>query len=95
MGQRKARPLWVDVARAPVDVTVAGLQTGFGLVSRMARTVTGSQTPPAQPPQQKRTLLKSMKSFRSVWKSTSELGYPEIYCRDLREPPRHRADAVP
>ena len=64
MGQRKARPLWVDVARAPVDVTVAGLQTGLGLVSRMARTVTGSQTPPAQPP--KRTLLKSMKSFRST-----------------------------
>ena len=33
MGQRKARPLWVDVARAPVDVTVAGLQTGVGLLS--------------------------------------------------------------
>ena len=45
MGQRKARPLWVDVARAPVDVTVAGLQTGVGLLSRMARSVTGSQTP--------------------------------------------------
>ena len=30
----------------------------------------------------------------SVWKSTSELEYPENYCRDLREPPRHRADAV-
>ena len=29
-----------------------------------------------------------------VWKSTSELGYPEKYCVDLREPPRHRADAV-
>ena len=26
--------------------------------------------------------------------STSELGYPEKYCVDLREPPRHRADAV-
>ena len=64
MGQRKARPLWVDVARAPVDVTVAGLQTGVGLLSRMARSVTGSQTP--QPPQQKKTLLKSMKSFRST-----------------------------
>ena len=37
MGQRKARPLWVDVARAPVDVTVAGLQTGLDF-SRMART---------------------------------------------------------
>ena len=23
------------------------------------------------------------------WKSTSELGYPEEYCVDLREPPRH------
>ena len=61
MGQRKARPLWVDVARAPVDVTVAGLQTGFGLVSRMARSVTGQNTPV-----EKRTLLKSMKSFRST-----------------------------
>ena len=29
-----------------------------------------------------------------VWKSTSELGYPEKYCVDLREPPRHRADAI-
>ena len=29
-----------------------------------------------------------------VWKSTSELGYPEKHCVDLREPPRHRADAV-
>ena len=29
-----------------------------------------------------------------VWKSTSELGYPEKYCVDLREPPRHRADTV-
>ena len=29
-----------------------------------------------------------------VWKSTSELGYPEKYCVDLREPPRHRTDAV-
>ena len=61
MGQRKARPLWVDVARAPVDVTVAGLQTGVSLLSRMARSVTGSQTP-----EPKRTLLKSMKSFRST-----------------------------
>ena len=31
---------------------------------------------------------------RAVWKSTSELGYPEKYCVDLREPPRHRTDAV-
>ena len=30
----------------------------------------------------------------AVWKSTSELGYPENYCEDLREPPRHRGDAV-
>jgi hypothetical protein len=74
MGQRKARPLWVDVARAPVDVTVAGLQTGLGLVSRMARSVTGSQTPPAQPP--KRTLLKSMKSFRSTLCGTQVSGAP-------------------
>ena len=29
-----------------------------------------------------------------VWKSTSELGYPEKHCVDLREPPRHRTDAV-
>ena len=29
-----------------------------------------------------------------VWKSTSELGYPENYCGDLCEPPRHPADAV-
>ena len=29
-----------------------------------------------------------------VWKSTSELGYPEKYCVDLREPPRHRADVA-
>ena len=33
-------------------------------------------------------------AFASVWKSTSELGYPEKYFVDLREPPRHRADAV-
>ena len=72
MGQRKARPLWVDVARAPVDVTVAGLQTGVGLLSRIARTVTGSNTPPAQPPVQKRTLLKSMKSFRSTQESSTD-----------------------
>ena len=26
--------------------------------------------------------------------STSELGYPEKYCVDLREPPRHRADVA-
>ena len=32
--------------------------------------------------------------FEAVWKSTSELGYPEKYCVDLREPPRHRADAA-
>ena len=32
--------------------------------------------------------------FQFVWKSTSELGYPENYCGDLREPPRHRADAI-
>ena len=32
--------------------------------------------------------------FAAVWKSISELGYPENYCGDLREPPRHRADAV-
>ena len=31
----------------------------------------------------------------AVWKSTSELGYPENYSGDLCEPPRHRADAVP
>ncbi len=30
----------------------------------------------------------------AVWKSTSELGYPENYCGDLREPPRHRAAAI-
>jgi len=29
-----------------------------------------------------------------VWKSTSELGFPENYSEDLREPPRHRADEV-
>ena len=29
-----------------------------------------------------------------VWKSTSELGYPEKYCVDLREPPRHGADTA-
>ena len=27
-----------------------------------------------------------------VWKSTSELGYPEKYCVDLGEPPRYRTD---
>jgi len=29
-----------------------------------------------------------------VWKSTSELDYPEKYRGDLREPPRHRSDVV-
>ena len=32
--------------------------------------------------------------FEAVWESTSELGHPEKYCVDLREPPRHRADAA-
>ena len=31
---------------------------------------------------------------RPVWKSTSELGYPEDVAGDLRGPPRHRADAA-
>ena len=31
---------------------------------------------------------------RAVWKSTSELDYPEKYCVDLCEAPRHRADAI-
>ena len=31
---------------------------------------------------------------RPVWESTSELTYPETCCESLREPPRHRADAV-
>ena len=30
----------------------------------------------------------------AAWNSTSESGYPEKYCGDLREPPRHRTDAV-
>ena len=30
----------------------------------------------------------------SVWKSTSELGYPENYYGDLRDPPRHRTAAT-
>ena len=30
----------------------------------------------------------------TVWKSTSAFGYPENYCGDLREPPRHGADTV-
>ena len=29
-----------------------------------------------------------------MWKSTSELDYPEKYCVDLCEAPRHRADAI-
>ena len=33
-------------------------------------------------------------SLETVWKSTSELGYPEKHRVDLREPPRHRADAA-
>ena len=32
--------------------------------------------------------------YHAAWKSTSGLDYPENYCGDLREPPRHRADAV-
>ena len=36
----------------------------------------------------------SVRMQAPVWKSTSELGYPENIARDLREPPRHRADAV-
>ena len=35
-----------------------------------------------------------LKLRAAVWKSTSELGYPENYCGDLCEPPRHRAAAV-
>ena len=30
----------------------------------------------------------------AAWNSTSESGYPEKYCGDLGEPPRHRTDAV-
>ena len=30
----------------------------------------------------------------AAWNSTSESGYPEKYCADLREPLRHRTDAV-
>jgi hypothetical protein len=37
---------------------------------------------------------KAKSGERPVWKSTSELGYPEKYCVDLREPPRHRADVA-
>ena len=33
-------------------------------------------------------------TFASVWKSSSALGYPEKYCATLREPPRHRGDAI-
>ena len=33
------------------------------------------------------------KELEAVWKSTSVLGYPEKYCVDLRDPPRHRAGA--
>ncbi len=29
-----------------------------------------------------------------VWKSRGELGFPEKYCADLRDPPRHRAEAL-
>ena len=35
-----------------------------------------------------------MQEYGAVWKSTSELGYPENYCGGLRDPPRHRADAA-
>ena len=35
-----------------------------------------------------------VRPLTAVWKSTSELGYPENYCGDLREPPRHPVDAV-
>ena len=34
------------------------------------------------------------RGLETVWKSTSELGYPKKYCVDLRQPPRHRTDAV-
>ena len=44
----------------------------------------------AKPPLEWRRFL----TVGTVWKSTSELGYPEKCCMDLREPPRHRADAV-
>jgi len=33
-------------------------------------------------------------TFAAVWKSSSALGYPEKYCATLREPPRHRGDAI-
>ena len=35
-------------------------------------------------------LLENILAPLSVWKSTSELGYPEKYCVDLREPPSRR-----
>ena len=37
----------------------------------------------------------NVRGLGPVWKSTSELGYPEHDCGDLREPPRHRADMRP
>merc|ERR1712167_431646 len=33
-----------------------------------------------------RALTRMSAEFGTVWKSTSELGYPENYCGDLREP---------
>ena len=41
-----------------------------------------------------KTYFPEVTASATVWKPTSELGYPENYCGDLREPPRHRADAV-
>ena len=41
-----------------------------------------------------RTIFEAADTLPSVLKSTSELGYPEKYCVDLREPSRHRTDAV-
>ena len=49
---------------------------------------------PGMPQVPRDQYVEAATQLNAVRKSTSELGYPENHCGDLRQPERHRADAV-
>ena len=68
--------------RGPYFVITTGDQHGH---AREQRGREGPETVPAPGPAVR---------VGPVWKSRGELGFPEKYCADLRDPPRHRAEAL-
>lgn len=68
--RRKAQPLWVDVVKAPVDVTSSVLQTGVGLGLRGLRALTGKSGEGS--PKESKSLMKSLKSFHIRQKSNAD-----------------------